>query len=336
MRSYPQILTFINWLFQPHQEKPTILSQMLPQYVPLHNRPSSLLINKRKPKSSPEEIGVYFLVNKETTNKKQKTIDALRLNEAELMTSKIKEIQLKNPDLSIAILMRSLTESKIYTSVLEKHHISCEVIGRNQNSKGYFFFSLLHLLRIILNPHDKLSFAGFLRSNWVGLDLTDEELLNIIHNKVFEKGYLFTSSSQKDVEDIFYDKISHLSDKLFECIIRLKKIYQASFSYLLEELLYLIFELFPFDLSIQAAQAAQATQDVKDIKDQIFLLAREIENEILSMTRDTVLKEFTLKLEILLEKDKQVIKKFDHAPSGKSILLMSIHKAKVWSLMLYF
>ena len=191
--------------------------------------------------------------------------------------------------------------------------------------KNYLFFPFVHLLRLVLNPHDQLSFAGFLRSLWIRfkVDLKESELEEIIQsNRIFS--------------------FSDFPDKLIPVIGKLKKIYKASFSYSLEELFYLIFDFFPLvDLlqvdslqinSLPITSSKDSKETILKFTTQLLLSARELEQETLSTNRDSILGNMIIKTEGLLgmsQKNRQLkVNTWEPSEANQKVSVMTIHKSK--------
>lgn len=165
MRSYPEIVHFVNALFAPN-EKPHELD------LPGYTRMEAL----NRPEGSPPGAGVY-LPRIDNYDKEEKARGRRRA-EAAWMAAEIARLKKSHPQVSMGLLFYTLSSIDLYIKELEKLDIPYRLYGRKYYGENDLRRYLILLLRVIANPHDQLAYGGLLRSPFGGLkDAKAHELL---------------------------------------------------------------------------------------------------------------------------------------------------------------
>ncbi|WP_218813420.1 UvrD-helicase domain-containing protein [Rickettsiella endosymbiont of Dermanyssus gallinae] len=151
-RSNPDIVTWINDCFSQILPKEENINQGAITFAPAIASQSQ---------SNEKAVGMYWMNNKDA------------LLEANQVIAIIQEIQQKNPQDSIAILVRARTHLEsllpaLQAAKLAYHTVDIETLGQHSAVQD-----MVALTRALLHLGDRISWLALLRSPFCGLDLSD-------------------------------------------------------------------------------------------------------------------------------------------------------------------
>lgn len=177
MRSHSEIIQFINRLFS-NGEIPAEMD--IPGYEALSA--GRLNFNMENP-------GVYtgFFIDEDDS---KKSMFDLRQQEAQWIINEISDLKRKNPEVSICIFFRTLTDNiQPYVAALKANGIPFSLVGRRFYGENFTQKYLTLFLNILYDPFDYISLTGYLRSPIAGFnDMEVEEIIlprAIGYNKAF-------------------------------------------------------------------------------------------------------------------------------------------------------
>jgi ATP-dependent exoDNAse (exonuclease V) beta subunit len=103
--------------------------------------------------------------------------EAYRVQEAEKVVQLVQEAHQRNPDGTIAILVRTRTHLVEILPRLRAAGLSWQAQDVDSLADSPLVLDLLHLVRALLNPADRIAWLAILRAPWCGLTLADLHLL---------------------------------------------------------------------------------------------------------------------------------------------------------------
>jgi len=106
------------------------------------------------------------------------------IDQAETIASLVKDIKEKNPDETIAILVRSRNNLKHIIPALRKNNLPFQAINIDPLATRPVVQDLIALTKSLLHPADRIAWLSILRAPWCGLMLSD--LLIIAKNSAIE------------------------------------------------------------------------------------------------------------------------------------------------------
>lgn len=155
-RSDPAIITWINDCFSQILPKEDNINQGAITFAPA-TAPATV----SQPQSSEKAIGMYWM-NKEDS-----------LQEANQVISLIQAIRQKNPQDSIAILVRARTHLESLLPALQAAKLSYHAVEIQNLGQHSAVQDMMALTRALLHLGDRISWLALLRSPFCGLDLRD-------------------------------------------------------------------------------------------------------------------------------------------------------------------
>jgi ATP-dependent exoDNAse (exonuclease V) beta subunit len=96
-----------------------------------------------------------------------------RSDEAQEIASIIKQQQQKDPNGSIAILVRKRNQVKEITTALTENHIEYHATDIDKLDNSMLIMDLMSLTRALLYPNDRIAWLALLRAPWCGLRMHD-------------------------------------------------------------------------------------------------------------------------------------------------------------------
>ena len=325
MRSHSKVLSFINWLFESRSQNGSVsqsgtnangdgnhLFQKLKSYIRLHGRKDQC--------SDANKPGIFIPIisgaeeddekntGSEAHDETKKGVSYYRSLEAGCIAQIINENKAKNKDSKTAILFRVWSNIGIYTKALRDQNLSYSIIGRSEFGESHLLRSVLYILKLVLNPNDKASLIGILRSPLVGLKDEDIEHFVLSSRLKLIDPY---KKPRIDNKVSYWKPLNRFLEKLlFLCHERL--------SHTLEEFIYLLFNSFNMaemmNLENTSNVIMQIFQGVKEIDASCSDQDERLERLIDSI--DSVLEEGGL------------LSGSGQAAMGQNIQLMSIHASK--------
>jgi len=139
--------------------------------------------------------------------------------EAQMVINVISQAIKKDPDGSIAILVRNRSHLSAIIELLKKYQYSFRAVDIDSLSQKPVVQDLLMLARALRNPVDRLAWLSVLRAPWCGMTLNDlQALVSIQANSVNSK-----SCKPCTIYELIHDEC-HWSEVSGDGVIRLRRI----------------------------------------------------------------------------------------------------------------
>ena len=320
MRSHSKVLSFINWLFGSETNTHGIenhLFQKLKSYIKLYGKEDQL--------SDSNKAGVFIPIISGSDNDEKNTKGSVskkvkkdaayyRSLEAECISQMIKENKVRGEDPKTAILFRTWGNVSIYTRALRNHSLSYNIIGKGESRESHLLKPVLYILKLILDPNDRTSLVGILRSPLVGLKDADVEQF-ILSPKL----KIIDPFKKPRIDDKMSDSkpLKHFLEKLLF-------LYHERLNHTLEEFIHLLFNSFNMTEMINLKE-----EHTSNIIMQIFQNVREIESTALTLNQDELLKRLIDSIELIFEENGSLFESGGTAiDQSADVQLMSIHSSK--------
>ncbi len=337
MRSHPNILAFINWLFsggdngsigkgQIDAHEDIFISKYFNHYQPLYPSPGSSMKFKNARTNIEAGVCFSFICKPEYSEgepgKVKQSSYSSRKMEAIWLGEKIKAIMDENSEKKpkIGVLFRSFTTADIYIDQFQKKGISYSTLNKVYTKEAYPLFPLLHIFKLLIRPHDQIAFTGLLRSPLVGL--SDPQIDEFIKNRYIK--FIDLKNPNEIFNEIpFSSKVNHLLQKLHLC-------HNEIYSSTLEDIFHLVLNSFPV---YEMIQIHKNSNELNLAIQNIFSIARYVENNTLFKKRFQVLTEFTELIEQYLVGDgnKNLFPNSlskEHIPLESDVQIITIHQSK--------
>ena len=294
-RSHPTIIQFVNHLFQK------IMSgdETSPNFYE-----EAIAKGSVDCKEDPIEFIPIYHDKDDEESVREKEADAISLRIQQLIRQGVQPRE-------ITILFRAMSNIKTYEQALSKRNIPYYVMGGRGFYQKQEIHDVIHVLRYLIDPSNKIALAGILRSPMVGVQ--DDTLYWIMKNIAFKEVSRWpkflselADEGEKQKIEFFIDWFTTLSEKMG----RIK----------VDEIIRSILAVTHFKAIVLASY--KGTQAVANL-DKLIRLAEQFSGE-----NPFSVYEFLTRFERLIEDANQETEAAIESEMGNTVKLMTIHQSK--------
>jgi len=196
-RSHPQIINFGNYFFKHVMSVDPSSPNFFEAAVAMNNKYNDI--------TDPIEYMPIIKDDEEEASIREKEAEGIAKRIQQLLEDGVEPKE-------ITILFRSMTQVKTYERPLAKYKIPYYVVGGRGFYQQQEIQDLMHVLKYLVDPTNKIALAGILRSPIVAL--SDDSLYQIMTKDIWQLPLQQWELASKEIEASERAKLSHFVDWL--------------------------------------------------------------------------------------------------------------------------
>ncbi|GBF12308.1 exodeoxyribonuclease V subunit beta [Tepidibacillus sp. HK-1] len=294
-RSHPDIIQFVNFFFEQVMSSDETSPNYYKEAI------------AKKEKIAEDEVVEFIPIYHDTDDEQ-----SVREKEATYIAKRIEQLVTRGVEpKEITILFRSMSQVKIYEQALLKKNIPYYVVGGRGFYQKQEIYDLLHVLKYLIDPTNKIALAGILRSPMVAI--TDDTLYHLLTKEIWNKPFSQWRSAINDLAQTEIEKVEHF---VHWVSLLKKEVGRTKVSVLLKKIL----ELTHYQTILFALpQGVQAVANVEK-------LIRQAEH--FPGDNPYSVYEFLQRIERLIEESQEETEAAVESETGNTVKLMTIHQSK--------